>query len=47
MKIQAEAIHGMKQIAYVPHLPGILDSGKGVFAMNKEMMMPALEEHVE
>ena len=38
MKLQADAITGLKQIAYVPHLPGILDKA-GVFA-DKRLLMP-------
>ena len=38
MKLQADAITGLKQIAYVPHLPGILDRA-GVFA-DKKLLMP-------
>ena len=38
MKLQADAITGLKQIAYVPHLPGILDRA-GVFA-DKKLLIP-------
>ncbi len=47
MKVQADALQGLRQIAYVPHLPGILSSGQGVFAMDKKMMMPSLNERDE
>ena len=38
MKLQADAIAGLKQIAYVPHLPGLL-SRAGVFA-DKQLLIP-------
>ena len=38
MNIQKEAIQNVSQIAYVPHLPGVLNK-KGIF-MDSKMMMP-------
>jgi len=38
MKIQSEALKGLNQIAYVPHLPGLLQKG-GVFA-DSGLVMP-------
>ena len=42
MKIQAEAISGLKQIAYVPHLPGVLGQ-RGVFGDTK-LLMPNMTD---
>jgi len=41
MKIQSEALKGLQQIAYVPHLPGLLQS-KGVFA-DSHLLMPTFK----
>jgi len=38
MKIQSDALKGLKQIAYVPHLPGLLQKG-GVYA-DSSLVMP-------
>jgi len=38
MKIQSQALKGLSQIAYVPHLPGLLQKG-GVFS-DSSLLMP-------
>jgi len=43
MKVQADALRGLKQVAYVPHLPGLLSSGQGVFNATSDSLMPNLE----
>ena len=40
MRIQADALSGLQQVAYVPHLNGLLSNGNGVFAADKDMLMP-------
>jgi len=34
MQVQANALRGLKQVAYVPHLPGLLSKGQGVFSLD-------------
>ncbi len=36
MRIQSKAMAGLDQVAYVPHLPGILGNSKGVFRGSQE-----------
>jgi len=43
MQVQADALKGLKQVAYVPHLPGLLSSGRGVFSVDQNMLMPKLD----
>jgi len=43
MQVQADALQGLKQVAYVPHLPGLLSGGRGVFSLGQEMIMPSLD----
>jgi len=43
MQVQADALKGLKQIAYVPHLPGLLSSGRGVFSVDQNTLMPNLD----
>jgi len=44
MQVQADALKGLKQVAYVPHLPGLLTKGRGVFSVGQEMLMPNMEK---
>ncbi|ETO21693.1 Band 7 stomatin-like domain-containing protein, partial [Reticulomyxa filosa] len=41
----AQQCKGLKQVAYVPHLPGLLSQGRGVFSVGQEMIMPKLDEN--
>merc|ERR1711964_602424 len=38
LRIQTKAISGIKSVAYVPHLPGILQKGNAVF--NSDLVLP-------
>lgn len=38
LRIQSKAISGIKSVAYVPHLPGILEKGNAVF--NSDFVLP-------
>jgi len=44
MQVQADALKGLKQVAYVPHLPGLITKGRGVFSVGQEMLMPNMKE---
>jgi len=40
MKVQADALSGLKQVNYVPHLPGLVGQGRGVFSVGQELLLP-------
>jgi len=40
LQIQKECMSGIDQVMYVPHLPGMFQSGKGIFAANSGDLMP-------
>merc|ERR1719203_2028329 len=40
LQIQKECMRGIDQMMYVPHLPSMFQTGKGIFAANGDDLMP-------